>query len=110
MEDFEEPLATPLSQYPPSPPSLLQTLASLSAETIELQTNNKDANDVRDEVELENNEVSRTIFISELLELPPFITTVDFAVKVTNRSQLCIIENIDKWLTPNEKDVFRRYP
>ena len=47
---------------------------------------------------------------SELQELPPPILSEYFSAKVTVRSKMAILEDIQIWLTEEDKTIFRSYP
>ncbi|GMN60429.1 hypothetical protein TIFTF001_029528 [Ficus carica] len=50
------------------------------------------------------------VLTSELQELPPLILFEYFSAKVIVRSIMTILEDIQKWLTEEDKTVFRSYP
>ncbi|GMN48537.1 hypothetical protein TIFTF001_017698 [Ficus carica] len=74
------------------------------------ETNGIIENSNDEEVDKEDHDVSRTVLTSELQELPPLILSEYFSAKVTVRSRVTILKDIHKWLTKQDKTVFRRYP
>ena len=67
-------------------------------------------NSSNEEVDDEEPDMSRMVLTSEIKELPPLILAEYFSAKVTIRSKMAILEEIQIWLTEEEKTVFRSYP
>ncbi|GMN58449.1 hypothetical protein TIFTF001_027543 [Ficus carica] len=74
------------------------------------ETNEITENLSNEEVDEEDHDMSRMVLTSELKELPPLILSEYFSAKVTVRSKMAILEEIQIWLTEEEKTVFRSYP
>ncbi|GMN59347.1 hypothetical protein TIFTF001_028440 [Ficus carica] len=74
------------------------------------ETNEMNINSSNEEVDEEEPDMSRMVLTSEIKELPPLILAEYFSAKVTIRSKMAILEEIQIWLTEEEKTVFRSYP
>ncbi|GMN51340.1 hypothetical protein TIFTF001_020493 [Ficus carica] len=75
-----------------------------------LETNGSTENSSDEEVDKEDYDISRMVLTSKLHELPPLILSEYFSAKVTVRSKMTILEDIQKWLTEEDKTIFRSYP
>ncbi|GMN47876.1 hypothetical protein TIFTF001_017055, partial [Ficus carica] len=62
-----------------------------------------------EEVDKEDHEVSRTVLTSELRDSPPLILSEYFSAKVIVRLRMTILADVHKWLTEEDKTVFRKY-
>ncbi|GMN53204.1 hypothetical protein TIFTF001_022337 [Ficus carica] len=74
------------------------------------ETNGSTENSSDEKVDKEDRDISRMVLTSELQELPPLILSEYFSVKVTVQSKMTILEDIQIWLTEEDKTVFRSYP
>ncbi|GMN54594.1 hypothetical protein TIFTF001_023728 [Ficus carica] len=111
------------SDVPSSPPLIMSSASSSQATTSLLsssppgfgrndreETNEMNINSSNEEVDEEEPDMSRMVLTSEIKELPPLILAEYFSAKVTIRSKMAILEEIQIWLTEEEKTVFRSYP
>ncbi|GMN31830.1 hypothetical protein TIFTF001_049722 [Ficus carica] len=111
------------SDVPSSPPLIMPSASSSQATTSLLsssppgfgrndreETNEMNINSSNEEVDEEEPDMSRMVLTSEIKELPPLILAEYFSAKVTIRSKMAILEEIQIWLTEEEKTVFRSYP
>ncbi|GMN40567.1 hypothetical protein TIFTF001_009793 [Ficus carica] len=110
------------SPLPSPPPGFGENVGQESIENIEdsredegdevdtKETNGSTENSSNEEVDKEDHDISRMVLTSELQELPPLILSEYFSAKVIVRSKMTILEDIQKWLTEEDKTVFRSYP
>ncbi|GMN54912.1 hypothetical protein TIFTF001_024019 [Ficus carica] len=90
--------------------SLLSSSPPGFERTVREETNHITESSSNEEVDEEDQDISRMVLTSELKELPPLILSEYFSAKVTVRSKMAILKEIQIWLTEEDKTIFRNYP